>query len=238
MAQRPGFVRNVDLHSFGSSLSATFEAPRYGEEPDRFIVALRDMEGNRIDGSRQVIQADAPLEVRYDDLEEGKTYKIGFRARAGVARGRWLYYMVTVGSDVAPYNPKFYMYFVEAGEPTPVDAVGEPTRHVRLYEDGWRRYDPIQAYVAVDTWWHFSEVTLGEERLDAAKTAVDDWMEDNPDVENQMLGFKLLFAEKELEAARANWQKAEAAARAEAEAKYPPENLTQEDGRWVERPRR
>ena len=235
MPNRPGFVTEVDITTTGDSLSMTFDAPKIGATPKDYIARLRHMNGEPVPGSRKVVDVES-RSVKYEDLEEG-TYRVGVRARAERGKGRWLYWLVTLGADVEPLPAKHYMYFIRAGEETPDDAIGTPTRHVKLINGIWSRFDPVRVYISNDTWWHVNEVSLAEERFAAAKDAQEAWDEEHPGVNHPLLLHNVGMAAEAVQITKAKLIEAEAKAKAEAEAKYPPENLTQGDARWIERPR-
>ena len=238
-AEKPSFVSEVVIQTEDTTLAVRWQPPRRGPEPDRYVVVLRDDQGKRVKGGRVVVEATAPLQASFEGLASKATYKVSVRGVAGKAKGRLVQYIVALGADVEPLSSKNYMYYCQAGEPTPDDAIGEPTRHVKLINGIWQRYDPRREYVANALWWYYAEVSKAEEELPRAEEALAIWREANPDVpiEHPILAHRVDLARQAVVNTKRTLQIEEKKAFEEAAKRFPAEDLGINDGRWVERPK-
>lgn len=239
-AKKPSFVTDVQIQTDDTTLSIRWSAPPRGAAPDRYAVVLRDAQGERVEGGRLVIQATDALQASYKNLEPRATYKVSIRGLAGKAKGRPIQYVVALGSDVVPLSTKNYMYFIKGGEPTPEDAIGAPTRHVKLIDGVWQRFDPGRAYKANQLWWYYDEVSKAEEALKQAEAKLAEWKEANPDIpiDHPVLASKLKLARQAVDNTKQRLLAEEEGVDAEIARRYPPEDLGIDDDRWVERPKR
>lgn len=236
---RPNFVGQVRLNSTKTSLDVEWDAPYRGVEPNEYIVVLRDVDGNVIKDTRRVVDADNDQQVSYTDLTEGGTYRVAIRGKAGRQRGRWIVTTVTLGDNPPALPDSHYMYMVAAGEETPDDAIGSPTRHVRLENGVWTPFDPGREYKANQMWWWYNQLDASEENIVKTKEALDTWKEENPNAEfdHPIISTDYEFAVQETEAIRKKIAEEEAKVDAEIALRYPPEEYTVNEARWVQRPK-
>ena len=237
---KPNFVGQIRITTTDTSLEVEWDAPYRGVDPDEYVVGLRNARGKMIKSTRRVVDANDEQKVSYDGLEAGSVVRVAVRGKTGGERGRWLVTTVVLGDNPPALPDSHYMYQVAAGEEIPEDAIGAPTRHVRLENGIWTPYNPGREYKTNAMWWWYDLLDQNEDNVVKAKAELDEWLEANPDVEYQhpVLQVRYDHAVQAVEATHVSIAKEEAKVDAEIAVRYPPENLTIDDVRWVQRPKR
>lgn len=197
----------------------------------------------------------------FRNLEEGATYKASVQAiirdaqrvkndredhNSHWVKSEWVSATVTVpeegeggespggGIGTEPYRLVWVQ--LAAGEPTPPNAVGEPTRHVRAVPGtaDYERFDPVAECIAADGG---GAVSFQQSAVDTVEEIYNKWQDladANPGV--QYFADEAAKRKADLDAARAKLDEVKAKLATDCEAKFPPENLTQDDVRWVQVP--
>ena len=236
---RPNFVGQIRIDTTSTSLTVEWDPPYRGADIiDRYIVRLRNLGGKNVPQTKRVLQSDAELSVTYEDLIENGTYKVAVRGR-GEKPGRWIVTTVVLGENPPALPDSHYMYQIPAGEPTPDDAMGQPTRHVRLENGVWTPFDPAREYKANQMWWWYNQLDEYEEKVEITKDALDEWNEANPDspIEHPVLAFEHQLAVEGVQNIRNRIVAEEKQIDEEVKVKFPPEEYTQDQVRWVQRPK-
>ena len=197
----------------------------------------------------------------FRNLEEGATYKASVQAiirdaqrvkndredhNSHWVKSEWVSATVTVpeegeggetpggGIGTEPYRLVWVQ--LAAGEPTPPNAVGEPTRHVRAVPGtaDYERFDPVAECIAADGG---GAVSFQQSAVDTVEEIYNKWQDladANPGV--QYFADEAAKRKADLDAAKAKLDEVKAKLASDCEAKFPPENLTQDDVRWVQVP--
>lgn len=237
---KPNFVGQVRIDTTETSLSVEWDLPFWREAPEEYVVVLRNTRGKVVNNTRRMVPADKELKVSYTDLDDSATYRVAIRGKTEKQKGRWVVTTVTLGTNPPALPDSHYMYQVAAGEETPEDAIGKPTRHVRLEKGVWTPFNPGREYKTSAMWWWYDELDQAEETIDMRKEELDKWIEQNPDTPTDQTILSILYdvalAEKKtiLERIVEEERKVDA----EISRRYPPENYTVDDVRWVQRPKR
>ena len=233
------FIGQTRIKTTETSIEVEWDAPYRGEAPGQYIVRLRNVDGKVIKNSKKVINGSDERKVIYEDLESLGTYKIQLRARSGNQKGYWSSFTVILGSDVPSLPDNHYMYQIPAGEDTPEDAIGSETRHVRLENGRWVRFDPAREYASNKLWWYHNELDKAEESVAPAKAKLDEWNEQYPDgPEHPLFTHKYQMAIEAVASVKQQLSDAQAEVNEEIARLYPPESFTKDQVRWVERPKR
>ena len=195
-------------------------------------------------------------QVVFRNLRDGVTYNVNVRAKILDAqrahlphfeqwvRSEWVSDTITVedpgqDSETDIGTAEFRLVWTElmANEPTPANAVGEPTRHVRFNSvtQSYERFDPI-AECKADIPNH-SEMTF---QADAVAQVQSDYDEAKADADAypsvQQYQDQAARLKQDLENAKQRLEDIRTRLSAACEAAFPPENLTEADQRWVQIP--
>ena len=243
---RPGEPTNVTaVPSDDNSITVTWNKPSSGGEVRRYVVLIHNTASGKSQAKRVGRRRRQVIFRELENDTNGVTYRVSVQARNRTgpgtttnniwARSEW----VTLDSVTLPPDDvdttsaqKLVWRYLHPGEPTPPYAVGEPTQRMRLGASGdWEKYDPVPGCVIGKTRF---EVEWLEEAKEGNKVAQANLASEPANILYQQLA---VFAQAELDATAAMLEEAKAEAKVECEAKFPvQENLTQEDGRWVQVP--
>lgn len=237
---KPNFVGQIRINTTTTTIDVEWDAPYHYPNTEKYIVMLRNANNRKIKNTRQVIGENGEaLQASYADLKEGGEYKVAIRGIVEGKKGRWLVATVTLGENPPALMDNHYMYQVAAGEETPSDAYGEPTRHVRLENGVWTPFDPAREYKINALWWWYQELDKYETACIDTEDALEDWREAHPDspIDHPLLKHKYELACEGVDNVRKRIEEEEKEAEEEIAVRYPPEELTVNDVRWVQRPK-
>ena len=241
-----GFVTNVQIQTSDGQITVKC-TPAYSDDaPTHYVMRLMDtetrdvIERKVIDLTPDVVKDVESNGVVFNkNLTNGQTVKLSIRQKVDNQRGRMLSYVLTVGEqEFMPLRAGHYMDQIPAGEPTPEDAVGDPTRHVRLLDGEWRRYNPRTRWIASEMSIYYEWLEEAQEKLDDAEDALEEFEKNNPGVTQSFEKIYVEVAQAEVATQRAKIKTMLEEKKAAAAVRYPPERWTQNDTRWVERPKR
>ena len=239
-----GFVSDVQISTSETGINVKCSPSNRGETPTQYVIRVFDratksvIEKRVVDLDKSTIEQVEKHGVDFGGLTSGQQVRVGVRQKVGSVRGRMVNYIVTVGEvEFPPLLARHYMYQVPAGEPTPEDAVGEPTRHVSLLDGVWRRYNPKTRWVANEMYLYYERLEEAEKKLAVAEAVLSSFNANNPGSPDPRPQWAVDRAREEVAAQQSVNDKVLAEKMKAADVRYPPENLTQDQVRWVERPK-
>ncbi len=283
-ALAPGAPQNLrlTLTQSNSRLKVQWDAPATGWEPNepgnevhvyRYIVFLQDTETGKTVYKRP---GHRKSQVVFRNVKSGVTYEVSARARIQDGRpdspqydkwvaSEWVTDTITVPgggqepeADIGTQPHRLVWTQLEPGQPTPPNAVGEPTQHVRLNQatGEWERFYPAaecKQYEIVNPDVNRSEAGADfrkarsiAQQLAEAEAALAEQKEYRTDMlakagsnpSQQLIDYlDGLVAEKQsaVDARKAELAEQEARLNAKCDEVFPAdEGLTEADRRWVQ----
>ena len=99
--EAPGPVTVLTLSATANSVTAQWQAPESGGDPNRYIVHVRPEGGDSGSGKTKTPKAKR-TSVTFDNLEPGVTYKVWVRAKNEAGRGERVHAEITLPEDDSP----------------------------------------------------------------------------------------------------------------------------------------